>query len=139
MGDAGGELAERSEFLGLHQAILRGAQLIERERQFPGPLLNLAKQSRILDRDDGLVGKGSDQIDLLVGEWPHLGAGHGQYTNRRAITQHWNAQHGPKATKFLGGVVLVFGIEQDIGNADNPSLTSSTSDKCTSIRHNGAL
>ena len=67
MGDAGGELAERGELLGLHQAILRGAQVVERQRQFAGSLLNLIEQANILDRDHGLVGEGRDQIDLALG------------------------------------------------------------------------
>ena len=34
----------------------------------------LVEQPRILDRDHGLVGEGLDQLDLLVGERPHLRA-----------------------------------------------------------------
>jgi hypothetical protein len=42
MGDTGGQLAERGELLGLHQAILRGAQIVQRFCQFAGaPLLGL--------------------------------------------------------------------------------------------------
>ena len=62
MGDAGGELAERSELLGLHQAVLRGAQLVEGSRNFPGTFLNLLEQTDILDRDHGLVGEGLDPL-----------------------------------------------------------------------------
>ena len=66
MRDAGGELAERGEFFGLHQAILRGAQFVERLRQFLGARLHLLEQPRILDGDDGLVGEGLHQFDLLA-------------------------------------------------------------------------
>ena len=69
MGDAGGELAERSELFGLHQAILRGAQFVERQRQLLGALLHLVEQTHVLDGDDGLVGKGLHQIDLALAEW----------------------------------------------------------------------
>ena len=34
VGDAGGQLAERGELLGLHQTVLRGAQILQRLRQF---------------------------------------------------------------------------------------------------------
>ena len=34
--------------------------------------LQLVEQPRVLDRDHGLVGEGRDQLDLLVGERPHL-------------------------------------------------------------------
>ena len=40
VGDAGGELAERGELLGLHQAVLRGPQFLQRLRQFGGALLD---------------------------------------------------------------------------------------------------
>ena len=36
--------------------------------QFVGALLQFAKQPRILDRDDRLVGKGPHQFDLSLGE-----------------------------------------------------------------------
>ena len=32
----------------------------------------LVEQPRVLDGDDGLGGEVRQQIDLLVGEWPHL-------------------------------------------------------------------
>ena len=34
--DAGGQLSERGQLLGLHQAVLRGAQFFQRLRQFAG-------------------------------------------------------------------------------------------------------
>ena len=34
-------------------------------------LLHLVEQPHVLDRDHRLVGEGRDQLDLLVGEWPH--------------------------------------------------------------------
>ena len=70
--DAGGELAERSKLLGLHQAVLRGAQVFERKRQFPGALLHLFEQPHVLDGDDGLVGEGLHQFDLALAEWSWL-------------------------------------------------------------------
>ena len=36
--DASGELAERGKFFGLDQAVLRGAEIVEGLRQFPGAL-----------------------------------------------------------------------------------------------------
>ena len=64
--DAGGELAERGEFLGLHQAILRGAQIVEGLRQIVGALAQFLEKPGVLDGDDGLVGKTVQQRDLLV-------------------------------------------------------------------------
>ena len=34
----------------------------------PGARLHLIEQSRVLNRDHGLVGEGLDELDLLVGE-----------------------------------------------------------------------
>ena len=64
MGDAGGELAERSELFGLHQPILRGAQIFQRKRQLLSPFLNLLEQLHIRYRDDGLVGENFDGLNL---------------------------------------------------------------------------
>ena len=44
MRDAGGELAERSELFGLHQAVLRGAQIVERTRKLLCAALDLVFQ-----------------------------------------------------------------------------------------------
>ena len=72
VGDAGGQLAQRGELLGLHQAVLRGLQILQRLRQFAGAGFDALEQPHVLDRDHGLVGEGRDQFDLLVGERPHL-------------------------------------------------------------------
>ena len=94
MRDACGELAERSEFFGLHQAILRGAQIVERLRQFPRALLNLFEQAHIGDGDDRLVGEGCDQFDLLWREGLHALAGKDDHTYRLVFAQQGNAKRG---------------------------------------------
>ena len=60
-----------ASFSRLHQAILRGAQVLERGGQFARARLHLVEQAHVLDRDHRLVGEGLDQLDLLVGERPH--------------------------------------------------------------------
>ena len=70
--DAGGELAERGELFGLHQAILRGAQVVERLRQIVGALPQFLEQPRIFDRNHGLAGKTAQQRDLLFVERQNL-------------------------------------------------------------------
>ena len=47
-----------------------GGLLLKRFAQVMRALAQLVEQARVLDGDDGLVGKGGDQLDLLVGEWP---------------------------------------------------------------------
>src|SRR4029453_6729167 len=40
-------------------------------------VLDFIEQSHVLDGDRRLVGEGREQLDLLVGEWPHGGTVHG--------------------------------------------------------------
>ena len=52
---------------------LRGRRLLlQRLGEIVGALAQLLEQPRILDGDDGLAGEVRDQLDLLVGERPHL-------------------------------------------------------------------
>ena len=62
-------------------------QFLDRAAQFVGALAQLVKQSRILDRDHRLVGKGGDQSDLLVGERLDPLARQDQNADRRALAQ----------------------------------------------------
>ena len=61
--DASGQLTERGELLCLDQAVLRGAQILQRLRQFARASFHAFEQARILDRHHRLVGKGLQQID----------------------------------------------------------------------------
>ena len=54
--------------------------------QFVGPLLQFAEEPRVLDRDDRLVGKSADQLDLPVGVWLHS-----------SPRESNHAEHGPLA------------------------------------------
>ena len=70
--NAGGELAERGELLRLHQAVLRGAQLLQRLCQFARTGFHAFKQPRILDRQHGLRGEGLQQFDRALGKLARL-------------------------------------------------------------------
>ena len=97
MRDAGGQLAKRGELLRLHQAVLRGPQILQRFRQFARARFRTFKQPRILDRDHSLVGEGGHQLDLLVGERSYVCPRQGEHADRDAFPQHRNRQHRPKA------------------------------------------
>ena len=47
-------------------------QLFDRLRKLVSALAQLVEQAGVLDGDDGLGGEVRDQLDLLVGERPHL-------------------------------------------------------------------
>jgi len=55
MSYAGRKLAERRELLSLDQAILGGAQIIERLRKLPRARLHLFEQSSAINGDDCLI------------------------------------------------------------------------------------
>ena len=50
--------------------------------QLARPRLHLVEQPHVLDRDDGLVGEGRDELDLLVGERLHLVRGRADDADR---------------------------------------------------------
>ena len=61
-----GELADDLQHLRGRGLLLQRLGKIARAR------LHLVEQPHVLDRDHRLVGEGRDQLDLLVGERPHL-------------------------------------------------------------------
>ena len=72
MGDAGGELAERGELLGLDQAILRGAQVVERLRQSWVRGWTCSNSATFSIAITAWSAKVCNQLDLLVGERSHF-------------------------------------------------------------------
>ena len=48
--------------------------MLQRLAQFCVALLDFFEQPHVLDGDDGLIGEGFEQVDLLFGERPDLGA-----------------------------------------------------------------
>ena len=50
------------------QHLGRGGLLLQRFGELALARLHLLEQPRVLDGDDGLVGEGLEQLDLLVGE-----------------------------------------------------------------------
>ena len=134
MRDAGGELAERGKFLGLDQAVLRSAQFFQRARKLSRAGPKLLEQPYVLDGDRRLVGKGSDQFDLLVGERPHLGAGQREYADRHTIAHHRHAQHGAEFTDPLRLGESIVGIRHYVRNMDDDPLEQGASDRVAALR-----
>jgi hypothetical protein len=68
--------------------------LVERRRQLAVARLQLGEQPRVLDRNDGLVGEGLQQGDLVVGERPWLRPSHRDGSDRGAVPEHRHREDG---------------------------------------------
>ena len=78
--------------------------------------LHLVEQAHVLDRDDGLVGEGGDQLDLLLRERAHDIARQDDHANHRIAAQERHTEHSPTAhLRFrLGPGVL--GVFEHVGD-----------------------
>ena len=81
-----GRAADDAEHLG------RCRLMLQRLAQFRVALLDLLEQPHVLDRDDGLVGEGFEQRDLLLGERPHFGAANQDSADRDSLTKQRRGQ-----------------------------------------------
>src|SRR5262245_49053017 len=72
-----------------------GRLLLKRFAQF-------VEQPRVLDSDDGLGSEVLHQLNLLVGERPHLLAHNVDHANEFVISQHWYAERSSESAKFNG-------------------------------------
>ena len=61
--------------------------LLQRLGELGGARLHFLEQARILDRDDGLVGEGLEDGNLLLGEWPHLRPANDDCADRNVLPQ----------------------------------------------------
>src|SRR5262249_34879501 len=73
-----------------------GSLLLQRFPEF-------VEQARILDGDDGLRGEVLNQLDLLLGEWPHLLAIESDHTNQLVILQHRHTKYSSEFAEFNRG------------------------------------
>ena len=72
---------------GDHQDFGRGRLLLER-------LFRLVEQPHVLDGDDGLVGEGLEEGDLILGEGPHLSAVERDGAKKTRLAHQGHAQEG---------------------------------------------
>src|SRR5262245_13717899 len=83
-----------------------GGLLLERLCKIPRPRLHLLKQSRVFNRDHGLVRKGIDELDLTFGEWAHFGAPNDDHPNCLACVDQRDGEQGAKTELKRGLVAL---------------------------------
>src|SRR5262249_17765567 len=70
------------------EELARGRLLLEGDPQLAVPRLQCGEEADVLDGDDGLIGKGRHQLDLLVAEGRHFASPQSQGADRLAIAQH---------------------------------------------------
>ena len=99
VGDAGGELAERGQLLGLDQAVLRGAQIVQRFGKLARALLDLLEQVDIRDRDHRLIGEGFDGLDLPRREGSRMRLAQDYCADDLAVAQQWHRQQGTRSAE----------------------------------------
>ena len=78
-----------------------------------------------------LVGKGRQQINLLVGKRPHLGSSHCHRADEYTLARKRHTEHGTPAAKLLCAFLPIRGIREHIvyvnqslfeGNATNQGI-----------------
>jgi hypothetical protein len=96
--------------------------------------LNFLEQAHVLDGDDGLVGEGVGEFDLLIGERPHRAAAQNDDTNRIAFAQQRHTENGVETSPPNDFLHRVFGIGLDVGDMDRLSLQQNAPSHSSTIR-----
>ncbi len=94
--------------------------LVERRRQLAVARLQLREQPRVLDRNDGLVGEGLQQGDLVVGERPRLRPSHRDGPDRGAVPEHRHREDGSRAGLGQSGGGML-GVIEHVRRMDDGS------------------
>src|SRR5215469_8891192 len=79
-------------------------------------LTQLGNQSRIFNRDDGLVCKVLNELDLCVCEGANSKPRQRNGANRGTLPQQWNAEDRSISNLLLRFLKRVFGIGQYVGD-----------------------
>ena len=90
------------------------------------------EQPRVLDGDDGLVGKCVDELNLAFGERAHFGAPDYDHANGLACVDQGDgecgAKTGLKCSLPAHGVFILFG--QDVCDLNRSPVDNGTSSNC---------
>jgi len=78
-------------------------QLLHRLPELVRSGAQFGEQANVLDGDDGLAGEVRDQLDLLVGERPHLLAVNHDRADQLPLLEHWYAKQAARAGIFDKG------------------------------------
>ena len=86
------------------------------------------EQARVLDRDNGLVGKRDDEFDLLLGKSLDPGSHQDQDTDRPAFAQQRHAERGLNAFKAGDVGQLEFWVGLGVFDLNDPALVQDPPD-----------
>jgi hypothetical protein len=97
-------------------------ELVHRASQFGRPRLQLLEQTRVLDGNDGLVGKGLEPLDLAVREGPGLGARYRDDAEGKAFPEHRDEEAASPADRAGQSLMSVLWIALNVGYVDHRAL-----------------
>ena len=90
--------------------------------------LHLFKQPYVLDRDDGLIGKGRNQFDLLVGKWSHCTTPQQNHSNWISFAHEGHAKSSPKAGFLRSFSHRVFCVRKNVSHVNCLAKENCSSD-----------
>ena len=96
--------------------------VLARLLELPALVLDFVEQADIGDGDHRLVGKGRDQVDLLLRERLDLRSGQQHGADRRSRAQQRHAEHGAVAADALGLIFGIFRIGEHVRNLDDAAF-----------------
>ena len=103
-------------------------------------MLQLLEEAHVLDRDHRLGGEGLQELDLLLGERPHLAAPDHQGAERHALAHERRDQRGPVA--ILAGVGRpdreLLGLGRQIGDVNRATIDDRAPRRPVPVDHLGA-
>src|SRR5262249_52375913 len=98
-----------------------------------------ASNSRTFSIDQRLIGKGRDQLNLLVGERLHDGARQHDHTDRHVLPQQRDAEDGAKAAAVACHAQRVFRVGQGVYDMNRAPLDRGAAAHRTRIRRDRML
>src|SRR5262249_16591105 len=87
----------------------RSGLLLQRLGQLAFACLLCLEQPSVLDRDDGLVGKRGDEVDLAAAEWPNRIAGQEDASDPLPRVQQRHPQSGARLDRCWRSKLVNFG------------------------------
>src|SRR5262245_54562090 len=96
------------------------SQLFNRACELARARLHLVEQPHVLDRDRRLACESCQQCNLLVREWPHLGATNPERANGLVLPQQGNGENGPvsEAARTRAAIGELVGGGLDVVHVD---------------------